>query len=189
MTLQTLLYQQPPHHSPLVSTLTTLSIFLKTLWSNRNLKPFFPSSSPLNLWGQSNGSLAHTFTACHTVHFSQAGFTVHLVEDDNIHTCNVTPNTTPYRSGLPINAIPKSDKAEDCPTLIEKKRKYQSVIGLIGWLAQVLTWTLLPYTPSSWLITTNHQKSLECCIIRFTLHSCHHRLWIQKKLLSYNKLF
>ncbi len=49
---------------------------------------------------------------------------------------NVTPNSTPYCSGLPINAIPESDKDDQCPTFQECKQKYQSVVGLIGWLAQ-----------------------------------------------------
>jgi hypothetical protein len=60
-TLWTPLFQQHPCHSALVYTLTILSVFPKTLRLNRNLKPLFPSSSPLNLWGQLNGFLGHTF--------------------------------------------------------------------------------------------------------------------------------
>jgi hypothetical protein len=44
------------------------------------------------------------------------------------------PDATPYRSGLPIDTIPESDKDKNCPTFIERKQKYQSVIGSIGWL-------------------------------------------------------
>ena len=45
------------------------------------------------------------------------------------------PDATPYQSGLPIDAIPKSDEADDCPMLVECKCKHQSAMGLIGWLA------------------------------------------------------
>jgi hypothetical protein len=71
-----------------------------------------------------------------SVHLSQTGFAAHLVEDNNIHTHNITPDATPYRSGLPIDTCPESDEADDCPALIERKRLYQSVVGSMGWLAQ-----------------------------------------------------
>jgi hypothetical protein len=71
-----------------------------------------------------------------SVHLSQTGFAAHLVEDNNIHTYNITHNATPYRSGLPINPIPESDEPDNCPTLVEWKQKYQSVVRSIGWLAQ-----------------------------------------------------
>jgi hypothetical protein len=35
---------------------------------------------------------------------SQCGFAAHLVEENNFHMHNVTPNATPYHLGLPINA-------------------------------------------------------------------------------------
>jgi hypothetical protein len=70
-----------------------------------------------------------------SVHLSQTGFVAHLVKYNNNHLCNITPNATPYCSGLPINAIPESDKDNNCPAFIEHKRKYQSVVGSIGWLA------------------------------------------------------
>jgi hypothetical protein len=40
------------------------------------------------------------------VHLSQTGFASHLVEENNIHHCNITPNATPYWSGLPIDPLP-----------------------------------------------------------------------------------
>ena len=70
------------------------------------------------------------------VHLSQTGFASHLVEDNNIHLRNVTPDATPYRSGLPIDACPESNEYEMDPTFIERKKKYQSIVGSIGWLAQ-----------------------------------------------------
>jgi hypothetical protein len=71
-----------------------------------------------------------------SVHLSQTGFAVHLVKDNNSYLRNITLNTTPYCSSLPINAIPESDKDKNCPAFIKRKRKYQSVVGLIRWLAR-----------------------------------------------------
>ncbi len=70
-----------------------------------------------------------------SVHLSQTGFAAHLVENNNVHDRNITPDATPYRLGLPIDACPESDEADNCPALIERKKKYQSVVGSIGWLA------------------------------------------------------
>jgi hypothetical protein len=70
------------------------------------------------------------------VHLSQTGFGSHLVKKNNIHLCNVTPNATPYRSGLPIDACPESDEDEKLPTFLKRKQKYQSIVGSIGWLVQ-----------------------------------------------------
>jgi hypothetical protein len=53
-----------------------------------------------------------------SIHMSQTGFAAHLVEDNNVHIWNITPDATPYRSGLPIDAILKSDKEDVCPALI-----------------------------------------------------------------------
>jgi hypothetical protein len=70
------------------------------------------------------------------VHLSQTGFASHLIEENNIHLWNVMPDATPYHYGLPINTCPASNKDEKSPTFIERKQKYQSIVGLIGWLAQ-----------------------------------------------------
>jgi hypothetical protein len=80
-----------------------------------------------------------------SVHMNQTGFAAHLVKDNNFHTRTTTPDATPYRSGLPIDAIPKSDEGDDCPTLVVKRKwHYQSVVGSIGWLAQTTRPDLLP---------------------------------------------
>jgi hypothetical protein len=71
-----------------------------------------------------------------SVHLSQTGFAANLVEENNIHLWNITHDATPYRSGLPIDAIAESDEDEECPTFVERKRKYQSIVDSIGWLAQ-----------------------------------------------------
>ena len=70
------------------------------------------------------------------VHLSQTGFASHLVEENKIHLRNITPDATPYRSGLPIDACPESDKDEKSQTFLDRKNKYQSIVGSIGWLAQ-----------------------------------------------------
>jgi hypothetical protein len=70
------------------------------------------------------------------VHLSQTGFAAHLVGEKNFHMRNITPEATPYHLGLPIDAIPGTDEDEQCPTFQERRQNYQSVVGLIGWLAQ-----------------------------------------------------
>ncbi len=70
------------------------------------------------------------------VHLSQTGFASRLVEDINVHLRNVTHDATPYCSGLPMDACPESDKDETSQTFIERKKKYQIIVGSIGWLAQ-----------------------------------------------------
>ena len=70
------------------------------------------------------------------VHLSQTGFASHLVEENDVHLRNITPDATPYRSGLPIDACPESDEDELTPTFLARKQKYQSIVGSIGWLAQ-----------------------------------------------------
>ena len=70
------------------------------------------------------------------VHLSQTGFASHLVESNNIHLRNITHDATPYRSGLPIDACPESDEDETSQTFLDRKKKYQSIVGSIGWLAQ-----------------------------------------------------
>ncbi len=78
------------------------------------------------------------------VHLSQTGFTSHLVEENDVHLRNITLNATPYWSSLPINACPESDEDEKNPTFIEHKKKYQSIAGSIGWLAQTTRPNLAP---------------------------------------------
>jgi hypothetical protein len=70
-----------------------------------------------------------------SVYLSQTGFAAHLVKDNNTHLHNMTPDATQYHSCLPINAIPESNEDKHFPAFIERKRKYQSVVSLIGWLA------------------------------------------------------
>ncbi len=53
------------------------------------------------------------------VNLSQTGFVSHLIEENNIHHRNITPNATPYRSGLPINPCPESDEDKENPTFLK----------------------------------------------------------------------
>ncbi len=70
------------------------------------------------------------------VHLSQTVFASDLVEENNIHHRNITPDATPYHPGLRIDACPKSDEDTDSPGFLERKSKYQSILGSIRWLAQ-----------------------------------------------------
>jgi hypothetical protein len=103
----------------------------------------------------------HFQWSCHDnevlVHLSQTGFAAHLVEDNNVHTRNITPDATPYRSGLPIDACPESDEADVCPALLKRKKRYQSVVGSIGWLAQSTRPDLSP--SHSFLSSYNNKPS------------------------------
>ncbi len=68
------------------------------------------------------------------VHLSRTGFASHHVEENNIHHYNITPNATPYCSGLPIDAFPESDKDKESPGFLKRKcrpLKKQKLIWLI----------------------------------------------------------
>lgn len=68
-----------------------------------------------------------------SVHLSQATFTEHLAHRFSVDTMNITPNMTPYRSGLPIDSIQASDPND--PDLTRRRKVYQSIVGSINWLA------------------------------------------------------
>ncbi len=99
-------------------------------------------------WSSSPGSIS--------IHMNQTGFAVHLVKDNNVHTRNITPDATPYRSGLPINAVPESDKDDNCPALIKCKRHYHRVpLALLAGLPKPPARTSCQCTHSSWHTTTS----------------------------------
>ena len=54
------------------------------------------------------------------------------------------PDATPYPSDLPIDACLESDEDEKNPTFIDCKKKYQSIVGSIGWLVQTTRPNLAP---------------------------------------------
>jgi hypothetical protein len=70
------------------------------------------------------------------VHLSQTGFASHLVEKNNVHHCNITPDATPFWTVLPIDACPELDKDKESSGFLKCIGKHQSIVGSIGWLAQ-----------------------------------------------------
>ena len=64
---------------------------------------------------------------------SQAAYTESIVESMNLTMANTSPKMTPYRSGLPIDAIPHQEMSD------EKREKlrsiYRSYIGQLVWLS------------------------------------------------------
>jgi hypothetical protein len=70
-----------------------------------------------------------------TIHFNQSGFAATVVESFFWESRDPTPTATPYRSGIPINAIAPLTDADDSPAQIRRKEAYQSLIGSIGGLS------------------------------------------------------
>jgi hypothetical protein len=89
------------------------------------------------------------------VHISQTGFTSHLVEENNIHLCNVTPNATPYRFGLPIDACPESDKDKKSPTFLKRNKSIRALSDQLVGLRRVRNPALLRHIPSCQATSTN----------------------------------
>jgi hypothetical protein len=112
------------------------------------------------------------------VHLSQTDFASHLVEDNDVHLRNIMPDATPYRSGLPIDAGPESNKDETTPIFVERKRKYQSIVGSIGWLS-INTPRPCPISFSFFpvrLLQQTFTKSSQCGSIHSSLHTLNNRL-------------
>ena len=70
-----------------------------------------------------------------SVHLNQAAFAANLVERFNLHTTAPSPMATPYRSGLPIDAIPDSTVDDTAPSQVRRREAYQSLVGSLGWLS------------------------------------------------------
>ncbi|KAL7547756.1 hypothetical protein ACHAWF_011034 [Thalassiosira exigua] len=70
-----------------------------------------------------------------SVHLNQAGFAANTVESFNLQDRNVTPDATPYRSGLPIDGIAESDEPKTSSALEKRRREYRRLVGCIGWIA------------------------------------------------------
>jgi hypothetical protein len=100
-------------------------------------------------WSYSNDAVS--------VHLSQTGFAAHLVESNNVHSRHITPDASPYRSSLSIDAIPDSYKDSYCPALIKQKQRYQSVVSSTRWLAQSTCPNLAP--THSFLLAYNNKPS------------------------------
>jgi hypothetical protein len=70
-----------------------------------------------------------------TIHLNRSGFATNLVKSFHLSDRNQTLTATPYRSGIPIDAVAASDEAGNSLALKHCKEAYQSLIGSIGWLA------------------------------------------------------
>ena len=68
------------------------------------------------------------------VHMNQAGYAANLVERFDYHHRLPSPIATPYRAGFPVDAVPPSTRDADDRTQRERKARYMSLIGSIGWL-------------------------------------------------------
>ena len=64
---------------------------------------------------------------------SQTAFTEYMAHRFAVDTMTPVPNMTPYRSGLPIDAIPPPNPKD--PDLKRRTKCYQSMVGCINWLA------------------------------------------------------
>ena len=73
-----------------------------------------------------------TETVCH---LNQAGFARNLVELFDCHHRAVTPDATPYRSGLLINSLVTADPEDCSPAQLRRLEAYRSLVGSIGWLS------------------------------------------------------
>ena len=91
-------------------------------------------------------------------HMNQAAFAANLVEQFDQHHKSPTPTATPYRSGMPIDAIPDSTEDDNCPALLKRKQRYQSAVGSIGWLANSTRPDLAPV--HSFLSSYNNRPSV-----------------------------
>ena len=82
----------------------------------------------------------NTALPCHT---NQQAFTEHTAERFGLATVNRVPNVTPYRSGMPIDAVPDPDP--DDHDLARRTTIYQSIVGSLNWLS---TCTCLDISPA-----------------------------------------
>eukprot|EP00804_Cyclotella_cryptica_P016077 CCRYP_004202-RA/>CCRYP_004202-RA protein AED:0.18 eAED:-0.12 QI:0/0/0/1/0.5/0.33/3/0/1917 len=64
---------------------------------------------------------------------SQTAFTEYMAHRFAVDNMTPVPNMTPYRSGLPIDAIPPPNPKD--PDLKRRTKCYQSMVGCINWLA------------------------------------------------------
>ena len=92
-----------------------------------------------------------------SVHLCQSAFTNYATHCFGVASMNPVPNMTPYRSGLPIDAIPNVDP-EDVD-LKWRTKVYQSIIGCINWLATCTRPDISPALTflSSYNLAPHHQ--------------------------------
>jgi hypothetical protein len=71
----------------------------------------------------------------------QSAFVEYSAHRFSVDRCSQVPNTTPYRSGMPIDSIPPP--AANDPDQKRRTKCYQAVVGCINWLATCTVPTLL----------------------------------------------
>ena len=95
------------------------------------------------------------------------------MEENTIHHRNITPDATPYCSGLPIDTCPESDEDKDSPEFLERKRKYQSIVGSTWWLAQTSTHPNLAPLHSFLLVYNNKPSRSHMNVALYMVHYIH----------------
>jgi hypothetical protein len=68
-----------------------------------------------------------------SVLLTQSAFVEYSAHRFAIDKLNPVPNMTPYRSGMPIDAIPAPDPKD--PDQKRRTKCYQAIVGCINWLA------------------------------------------------------
>ena len=67
-------------------------------------------------------------------HINQSGFMHNLVEHFDLQDHALSPNTTPYCSGIPIDAITSADSNDEWSAQKCRTEAYQSITSSVGWL-------------------------------------------------------
>ena len=68
------------------------------------------------------------------IHMNQSGFSRNPVESFELQHRSQTPLSTPYCSGMPIDAIAVADKDNESPAQKPCTAAYQSLVVSVGWL-------------------------------------------------------
>jgi hypothetical protein len=69
-----------------------------------------------------------------SVHMSQEGYANAFIDEMGLQNAVTSPKMTPYRSGLPIDSLPKQPNISktDNETL---RSKFRSFMGMLNWLS------------------------------------------------------
>ena len=87
-------------------------------------------------WFLGTHFLWHTSEEGHVdVHMNQAGYARNTAERFGRADRSITPDATPWRSGVPIDSVAAADEDDDSPAQTRRREAYQSLVGSIGWLA------------------------------------------------------
>jgi hypothetical protein len=70
-----------------------------------------------------------------SVHLSQEGYTNAFIDEMGLQNAVSSPKMTPYRSGLPIDSIPKQQSTISNPENEKLQSKFRSLMGMLNWLS------------------------------------------------------